>query len=139
MPTLKIFRIMGQWIFSRLMRSFTYVINCVNQVYAGALRGAGNSRASMVAMLSSFVVFRQIYLYVIGDGEGQVQRPADAALGALHVAHAKILPYVMAHFISNEIVPIAMGYPAGWLVCSVIMVIYFRKVKLTRTRARAPL
>ena len=27
-----------------------------------------------------------------------------------------------------------MGYPAGWLVCSVIMVIYFRKVKLTRTR-----
>ena len=81
-----------------------YVINCVNQVYAGALRGAGNSRASMVAMLSSFVVFRQCYLYI------------------------------MSHYICNEIIPIAMGYPAGWLVCSVIMVIYFRKVKLTRTR-----
>ena len=81
-----------------------YVINCVNQVYAGALRGAGNSRASMVAMLSSFVVFRQCYLYI------------------------------MSHYICNEIIPIAMGYPAGWLVCSIIMVIYFRKVKLTRTR-----
>ena len=67
-----------------------YVINCVNQVYAGALRGAGNSRASMVAMLSSFVVFRQCYLYI------------------------------MSHYICNEIIPIAMGYPAGWLVCSAI-------------------
>ena len=42
-----------------------YVFSCVNQVYSGALRGAGDSRAPMIIMLGSFVVFRQIYLYVV--------------------------------------------------------------------------
>ena len=42
-----------------------YVLCCVNQVYAGALRGAGDAKAPMIIMLSSFVVFRQIYLFII--------------------------------------------------------------------------
>lgn len=89
-----------------LLRSMSpfYVLCCINQIYAGALRGAGNSRAPMLIMLGSFVLFRQIYLYV------------------------------MANFISNEIIPIAMGYPAGWLVASTITLIYYHKVKLTKTR-----
>ena len=58
-----------------------YVFCCVNQVYSGVLRGAGNSRAPMIIMLSSFVVFRQIYLFI------------------------------MANFISNTIIPIALGLP----------------------------
>lgn len=37
---------------------------CINQVLAGALRGRGNARIPMVIMLSSQVVFRQIYLFV---------------------------------------------------------------------------
>ncbi|MBQ9393115.1 MAG: MATE family efflux transporter [Oscillospiraceae bacterium] len=74
-----------------------YLLCCVNQVYSGAMRGAGNSRAPMVIMLSSFVVFRQIYLYV------------------------------MSHFISNTMLPIVMGYPAGWLVCSTLTLIYYHK------------
>ncbi len=49
--------------FIRLMTPF-YLICCFNQIYAGALRGAGDSKAPMYIMLGSFVVFRQIYLYV---------------------------------------------------------------------------
>ena len=78
----------------RLISPF-YVLCCVNQVLAGALRGAGDSRTPMFIMLGSFVVFRQIYLYV------------------------------MSHFVSNTITVIALGYPAGWLLCSTITLIYF--------------
>lgn len=81
-----------------------YVLTCFNQIYAGALRGAGNSRAPMIIMLCSFVFFRQCYLYI------------------------------MANFVSNEIVPIALGYPAGWFVCSMLMILYYRRVGLAHTR-----
>lgn len=81
-----------------------YVTCCVNQVYAGALRGAGDSKAPMYIMLGSFVVFRQIYLFV------------------------------MANFICNEIIPIAMGYPAGWLVCSTATLLYYRRANLSGSR-----
>ncbi|MBQ7720703.1 MAG: MATE family efflux transporter [Clostridia bacterium] len=81
-----------------------YVLCCVNQVYSGALRGAGDSRAPMIIMLLSFVVFRQIYLFV------------------------------MSNFIANELIPIAMGYPAGWLVCSTITFIYYHKTSLSKSR-----
>ena len=87
----------------RTMSPF-YVLCSINQIYAGALRGAGNSRAPMLIMLGSFVVFRQIYLYV------------------------------MANFICNEIIPIAMGYPAGWLLASAITLIYYKRVDLEKTR-----
>ena len=40
-------------------------INATNQIQAGALRGVGDSRTPMLIMLSSFVVFRQIYLFII--------------------------------------------------------------------------
>ncbi len=78
-----------------------YALCCINQVYAGALRGAGDSRAPTVIMLCSFVLFRQVYLFV------------------------------MANFICNEILPIAMGYPAGWLLCSTITLIYYKKKGFT--------
>ncbi|MDY3285611.1 MAG: MATE family efflux transporter [Eubacteriales bacterium] len=41
-----------------------YVTVCFNQIYAGALRGTGDARTPMLVMLGSFVVFRQIFLYV---------------------------------------------------------------------------
>lgn len=88
-------------LFLRYLTPF-YVLCCLNQIYTGALRGAGNSRAPMVIMLASFVLFRQCYLFV------------------------------MANFISNEILPIAMSYPAGWLVCSLATLIYYRRVHLGR-------
>lgn len=80
-----------------------YVLCCFNQIYAGALRGAGNSRAPMIIMLGSFVVFRQVYLFIMSR-------------------------------ICNEIIPIAMSYPAGWLLCSVVTTIYFYTVRLDKNR-----
>ena len=82
-------------LFLRMMSPF-YVLCCVNQILAGSLRGAGDSRTPMFIMLGSFVVFRQIYLFCI------------------------------THFVSNTIVPVALGYPAGWLVCSTATYLYFR-------------
>ena len=86
----------------RLMTPF-YVLCCVNQVLGGALRGAGNSKATMVIMLLSFVAFRQVYLFTVSR-------------------------------ICNEIIPIAMGYPAGWLLCSTVTFLYYKKTSLTKTR-----
>ncbi|MBQ3457650.1 MAG: MATE family efflux transporter [Synergistaceae bacterium] len=40
-------------------------VNATDQIQAGALRGVGDSKSPMVIMLSSFVVFRQIYLFII--------------------------------------------------------------------------
>ena len=90
---------------SMLLRWMTpfYVLCCFNQIYSGALRGAGNSKAPMIIMLSSFVVFRQIYLFIMSR-------------------------------ICNEILPIAMSYPAGWLLCSTLTLIYYHKVQLGKTR-----
>lgn len=78
-----------------------YLLCCVNQVLAGALRGAGNSRSVMLILLPSFVVFRQIYLFV------------------------------MANYISNEFIPIAMAYPAGWFVASSLLSLYYLKVRFS--------
>ncbi|MEN6314320.1 MAG: MATE family efflux transporter [Clostridiaceae bacterium] len=73
-----------------------YLLNCVNQIYAGALRGAGDARAPMFIMLGSFVVFRQIYLYAV------------------------------SHLFANSFIPVLFAYPAGWVVCSALIYIYFR-------------
>ncbi len=84
-------------LFLRWLTPF-YVLSCFNQIYAGALRGSGNSTAPMIIMLSSFVLFRQAYLFVMSR-------------------------------ICNEIIPIAMAYPAGWLLCSLATAIYYYTVK----------
>ena len=90
---------------SMLLRWMTpfYVLCCFNQIYSGALRGAGNSKAPMIFMLASFVAFRQIYLFGMSN-------------------------------IWNEIIPIAMSYPAGWLLCSILTGVYYHKVRLGKSR-----
>lgn len=55
-----------------------YLLWTVNQIYAGALRGAGRSTSTMVIMLSSFVAFRQLYLFVISR---IINTPISIALG----------------------------------------------------------
>ena len=80
-----------------------YLLCVVNQIYSSALRGAGNTKAPMIMMLSSFVAFRQIYLFFMSR-------------------------------ICNEILPIAMSYPSGWLLCSLLTTIYYHKVSLSKTR-----
>ena len=80
-----------------------YALCCFNQIYACALRGAGNSRAPMITMLSSYVLFRQLYLFVMSQ-------------------------------VCNQVLPIAMAYPAGWLLCSILTTVYYHRTKLTNTR-----
>ena len=58
----------------------------------------------MVLLVFSFVVFRQIYLFIV------------------------------TRFISNTVIPVALSYPAGWLVASILMTVYFKHVKLTDSR-----
>ena len=81
-----------------------YVLCCMNQIFSGALRGSGNSTTPMIIMLCSFVFFRQVYLYI------------------------------MANYISNTMIPIAMSYPAGWLLCSLLMFIYYKRANLEKSR-----
>ncbi|MGM9579434.1 MAG: MATE family efflux transporter [Evtepia sp.] len=49
--------------FIRVISPF-YLVGTFNQIYAGVLRGAGDARTPTIIMLLSFVVFRQIYLFV---------------------------------------------------------------------------
>jgi len=90
-------------LFLRTLTPF-YLLCCFNQVYAGALRGAGNTLPPTVIMVSSFVLFRQAYLFVV------------------------------ANYISNTVIPIAMSYPAGWFVASVACSIYYHFTDLSKTR-----
>lgn len=50
--------------FMRLITPF-YFIMMLCHIYSGALRGSGNAFASMLILLFSFVVCRQIYLYTV--------------------------------------------------------------------------
>ena len=72
-----------------------YLLICVNQIYGGALRGTGNARVPMIIMLSSFVAFRQVYLIMV----------------------SKLLP--------GQLVPVILGYPAGWFLASAALFIYY--------------
>ena len=49
--------------FLRIVTPF-YLIICFNQILSGALRGTGDATVPTLIMLGSFVVFRQIYLYI---------------------------------------------------------------------------
>lgn len=86
----------------RLMLPF-YVTICFNQIFSSALQGCGNTRTPVVIMLSSFIVFRQIYLFI-------------------------------ASRVSTSFIPIALGYPMGWIMCSILIVLYYRRVDLERYR-----
>ena len=81
-----------------------YVLVCINQIYAGSLRGAGIRQAPTYIMLFSFVLFRQIYLYIL------------------------------TNYIVNVPLPVAAGYPLGWLVCSILTLIYYSRVDLAGSR-----
>ena len=74
---------------------FFLLFNCVNHVLAGALRGRGDSKGPMVIMILSFVVLRQIYLFVF------------------------------TRFILNTPQVVGLGYPVGWGACCIIEVTYW--------------
>ena len=57
----------------------------------------------MIIMMSCFIVFRQIYLFIISRVIGSP-------------------------------ISIALGYPLGWLLCTVILSFYYRSVDITSYR-----
>lgn len=83
--------------FIRLISPFYLVAN-FNQIYTGALRGAGDAKVPMVIMLGSFVVFRQIYLFA-------------------------------TYRLVGTLLPVALGYPVGWVLCSILLFFYYRSGK----------
>lgn len=82
-------------LFVRLCSPF-YIAFVVNQVYSGALRGAGDTKTTMYIMLGSLVVFRQLYLFVVSR-------------------------------LGGGVVPIGLGYPVGWVMCSILLLAYYYK------------
>lgn len=89
-------------LFIRMISPF-YLAFAINQVYLGALRGAGDTKTAMFITLGSFVVFRQIYLFI-------------------------------SYRLGGGIIAVALGYPAGWVLCSALLLIYYylisgRKIK----------
>lgn len=70
-------------------------VTCFNQILAGYLRGDGNSRMPMIITLCTHVFFRQIYLYVM----------------------TKLFP--------GNVYVVGFGYPAGWILCALIMTTYY--------------
>ena len=86
--------------FIRIVTPF-YLTICFNQIYAGALRGIGDATAPTVIMLCSFVVFRQIYLFV-------------------------------TRLLGFGFVAVALAYPMGWIMCSTLLVIRYRRSLLFR-------
>ena len=91
-------------LFLRLISPF-YLLCTVNQIYSGALRGAGDTKAAMYIMLFSFVFFRQAYLFT-------------------------------AYRLGGGIVPIALGYPAGWVMCSAVILVYYYRFARRRMQRR---
>lgn len=68
-----------------------------SMVTLSALRGAGNSKMPMIFTLFSYVVFRQIYLFVV----------------------SRLFP--------GNLDPVAFAYPIGWMLCTILVLGYYFK------------
>ena len=75
--------------------TFFLILNCVNHVLAGALRGRGDSRGPMIIMLATFVATRQVYLFAV------------------------------TRWVANTPLLVGLGYPVGWITCCAAELAYF--------------
>lgn len=82
-----------------LLRVFTpfYFFCCINQIFSGSLRGSGDSIPPMAFMLGSFVVIRQIFLFVVST------------------------------WISKDLLVMGISYPVGWICCAIATLTYYLK------------
>ena len=69
--------------------------NCVGHTLGGAIRGRGDSKGPMFIVLFSFVLVRQLYLYLV------------------------------THFYANTPLTVSRGYPVGWVLCGALMLLYY--------------
>ena len=93
-------------LFVRIITPF-YICNCVNQIYAGALRGIGDAMIPTVVMLASFVAFRQVFLF----GNKMLFEGTDTYLYG-----------------------ISLAYPSGWVMCTILMTIFYRRSVLLKAQ-----
>jgi putative MATE family efflux protein len=87
--------------FMRCLVPFYFILSATMGL-PGALRGAGDVRMGTFASVFSFVVVRQIYLFIISRS-----------------------PYY-------SIETVAAGYPGTWVLCGIIMVIYYLRTDWSR-------
>lgn len=85
----------------RVMSPF-YALTCSSNIHSSALRGAGNTKIPMMIQVFSYVIFRQIYLFV------------------------------MSNFISNKLIPVVMGYPCGWIIACILLWICYKQEDFSR-------
>lgn len=82
-------------LFIRLCTPFATLCS-LNQVFSGAMRGAGSSRIPMIVTLCTHVFFRQAFLFVI----------------------SRLLP--------GNLGAVAFAYPLGWVICGVVISLCYR-------------
>ena len=82
-------------LFIRLCTPFAALCS-FNQVFSGAMRGAGKSRVPMVVTLCTHVFFRQAFLFVA----------------------SRALP--------GNVYAVAIAYPMGWVICAVVISLCYR-------------
>ncbi len=90
--------------------------------------------AELLYWLTPFYVlccFNQVYSGAL-RGSGNAKIPMFIMLGSF-VAFRQVYLFIMAR-ICNELIPIAMSYPAGWLLCSLLTTIFYFKTNLTKGR-----
>ena len=88
--------------FVRYLMPF-YMVLSVNSTFSGSLQGAGNTKIPVAIMMGSFIVVRQIYLFVISR-------------------------------VTTSVLWIVLGYPVGWCVSSLLMMIYYHHADLEHYR-----
>ena len=110
-------------------------------VFAPPLAAFFNAKEEVIDYASLFLrwltpfyvlcCFNQIHVAAL-RGAGNSRAPMIITLCSF-VGFRQLYLFAMSQ-ICNEILPISMAYPAGWLVCSAITAIYYHKVPLGTTR-----
>jgi Na+-driven multidrug efflux pump len=86
----------------RLMVCF-YPFFGISTVCSSAIRGSGNSRTPLIIILSSYVGFRQIYMFII------------------------------SYYVSNTVMPLTFAMPISWVIAATASLIYLKKVGLKKS------
>lgn len=74
-----------------------FMVHILSAILAGSLKGAGDSKNVMIIMLSSYVAYRQIYLYL------------------------------MTNFAANTETVVMVGIGSAWAVATLLISLYYRK------------
>ncbi len=77
----------------------------------------------MIGPLDFLVCFNQCYAGAL-RGMGEARAPMIIMLGSF-VFFRQLYLFIASH-LTASIYPIALGYPMGWLLCSVLMYLYYR-------------